>query len=371
MELRGFYPDGRRGGLAAKDRLDGIARPARASRRTAMQLGMIGLGRMGGNMVRRLQRGGHDCVVFDHNAGNVAALAKEGGTGAASLEDFVAKLRAPRAAWLMVPAAAVEDTIAKIAPLLAPDDVLIDGGNSYYVDDIRRQEALRARGVHYVDVGTSGGVWGLERGYCMMIGGDDDAVRRLDPVFATLAPGAGDLPRTPGRDGGTAERGYLHCGPSGAGHFVKMVHNGIEYGLMAAYAEGFNILKHAGIGRGERASDAETSPLRNPEHYRYDFRLADVAEVWRRGSVVASWLLDLVAIALAKSPDLANFSGRVSDSGEGRWTVLAAVEEGAPAPVLSAALYDRFASRGEGEFASKLLSAMRFEFGGHVEKKEP
>ena len=336
-----------------------------------MQLGMIGLGRMGGNMVRRLRRGGHDCVVFDRHPENVARLTPEGAVGATSLPDFVSKLRAPRAVWLMVPAAGVEDTIGALAPLLARDDVLIDGGNSYYVDDMRRQEGLRSRGIHYVDVGTSGGVWGLERGYCMMIGGDDDAVRRLDPIFATLAPGRGDLPRTPGREGrrSTAEEGYLHCGPSGAGHFVKMVHNGIEYGLMAAYAEGFNILQHAGVGKAGRAVDAETSPLRNPEHYRFDFPLEDVAEVWRRGSVVASWLLDLIAIALAKSPDLADFSGKVSDSGEGRWTVLAAVEEGAPAHVLSAALYDRFASRGEADFAGRLLSAMRFEFGGHVEKK--
>ena len=336
-----------------------------------MQLGMIGLGRMGGNMVRRLRRGGHDCVVFDRHPENVARLASEGAVGATSLQDFVSKLHAPRAVWLMVPAAGVEDSITALAPLLARDDVLIDGGNSYYIDDMRRQEGLRSRGIHYVDVGTSGGVWGLERGYCMMIGGDDEAVRRLDPIFATLAPGRGDLPRTPGREGrkSTAEEGYLHCGPSGAGHFVKMIHNGIEYGLMAAYAEGFNILQHAGIGKAGREVDAETSPLRNPEHYRFDFPLEDVAEVWRRGSVVASWLLDLIAIALAKSPDLADFSGKVSDSGEGRWTVLAAVEEGAPAHVLSAALYDRFASRGEADFAARLLSAMRFEFGGHVEKK--
>ena len=335
-----------------------------------MQLGMIGLGRMGGNMVRRLQKAGHACVVFDRNPDTVRAFASEGATGASSIEDFVAKLHRPRAAWLMVPAAVVDDSLRELAPLLDNDDVLVDGGNSHYVDDIRRQDALRKRGVHYVDVGTSGGVWGLERGYCMMIGGDADAVERLDPIFRALAPGRGDLPSTPGRDGSraTAEEGYLHCGPSGAGHFVKMVHNGIEYGLIAAYAEGFNILKHANVGRNGRSADAETTPLREPAHYQYVFPLADIAEVWRRGSVIASWLLDLTAIALAKSPDLAGFSGRVSDSGEGRWTITAAIDEGAPAPVLTAALYQRFSSRGEDEFAARMLSALRFEFGGHQER---
>ena len=337
-----------------------------------MQLGMIGLGRMGANMVRRLMKNGHQCVVFDRSADAVASLAKEGATGASSLEDFVAKLKPPRAAWLMVPAAAVDGTVADLAPKMGKDDTIIDGGNSYYIDDIRRQKDLRARGIHYVDVGTSGGVWGLDRGYCMMIGGDKEAVDRLDPVFRTIAPGRGDIPRTPGRDkvGGTAEDGYLHCGPSGAGHFVKMVHNGIEYGIMAAYAEGLNILKHANVGKSGRTVDAETTPLRNPEHYQYDINLTDVAEVWRRGSVIASWLLDLTAIALLKSPDLAGFAGRVSDSGEGRWTILAAIDEGTPADVLTAALYERFASRGEADFANKLMSAMRYEFGGHLEKKE-
>ncbi|HTY43141.1 MAG TPA: decarboxylating 6-phosphogluconate dehydrogenase [Thermoanaerobaculia bacterium] len=337
-----------------------------------MQLGMIGLGRMGANMVRRLMKNGHQCVVFDRSADAVASLAKEGATGASSLEDFVAKLKPPRAAWLMVPAAAVDGTVADLAPKMGKDDTIIDGGNSYYIDDIRRQKDLRARGIHYVDVGTSGGVWGLDRGYCMMIGGDKEAVDRLDPVFKTIAPGRGDIPRTPGRDkvGGTAEDGYLHCGPSGAGHFVKMVHNGIEYGIMAAYAEGLNILKHANVGKSGRTVDAETTPLRNPEHYQYDINLTDVAEVWRRGSVIASWLLDLTAIALLKSPDLAGFAGRVSDSGEGRWTILAAIDEGTPADVLTAALYERFASRGEADFANKLMSAMRYEFGGHLEKKE-
>jgi 6-phosphogluconate dehydrogenase len=301
----------------------------------------------------------------------VKGLAGEGAAGASSLADFVSKLSTPRAIWLMVPAAVVDGTLKDLVPLLGKDDVVIDGGNSYYIDDIRRQKDLRPKGVHYVDVGTSGGVWGLERGYCMMIGGDDDAVARLDPIFKTLAPGRGDIPRTPGREkvGGTAEDGYLHCGPTGAGHFVKMVHNGIEYGIMAAYAEGLNILKHANVGKADHAVDAETTPLRHPEHYQYDFRLPDVAEVWRRGSVIASWLLDLTAIALLKSPELSNFSGRVSDSGEGRWTILAAIDEGTPSPVLTASLYERFESRGEADFANKLLSAMRFEFGGHVEKK--
>ncbi len=338
-----------------------------------MQLGMIGLGRMGANMVRRLMKNGHQCVVYDRSADAVKGLAAEGAAGASSLDEFVAKLKPPRAAWLMVPAAAVDGTLAELAPKMQKDDTIIDGGNSYYIDDIRRQNDLRPKGIHYVDVGTSGGVWGLERGYCMMIGGDADAVQRLDPIFKTIAPGRGnEIPRTPGREKvpGTAEEGYLHCGPSGAGHFVKMVHNGIEYGIMAAYAEGLNILKHANVGKTNRAVDAETTPLRNPEHYQYDLNLPDVAEVWRRGSVIASWLLDLTAIALLKSPELANFSGRVSDSGEGRWTILAAIDEGTPAAVLTAALYERFASRGEADFASKLMSAMRYEFGGHLEKKD-
>ena len=335
-----------------------------------MQLGMIGLGRMGANMVRRLMKNGHQCAVYDRGPDNVQRLADEGAEGAASLDDFLAKLKPPRAVWLMIPAAAVDGTLAELAPKMAKEDIIIDGGNSYYIDDIRRQNELRPRGVHYVDVGTSGGVWGLERGYCMMIGGDRDAVERLDPIFKTLAPGRGEIPRTPGREkvAGTAEDGYLHCGPSGAGHFVKMVHNGIEYGLMAAYAEGLNILKHADAGKQGRSVDAETTPLRNPDHYQYDLNLPDVAEVWRRGSVIASWLLDLTAIALLKSPDLSNFSGRVSDSGEGRWTIMAAIDEGTPASVLTAALYERFESRGEADFANKLMSAMRFEFGGHVEK---
>jgi 6-phosphogluconate dehydrogenase len=337
-----------------------------------MQLGMIGLGRMGANMVRRLMKGGHACVAYDRSADAVKGLAGEGAAGASSLDDFVAKLSRPRAVWLMVPAGAVDATLQDLVPKLEKDDVVIDGGNSYYIDDLRRAKDLSARGVHYVDVGVSGGVWGLERGYCMMIGGEKEVVSRLDPIFKTLAPGRGDVPRTPGREnlGGTAEEGYLHCGPSGGGHFVKMVHNGIEYGLMAAYAEGLNILKHANVGKAGRSVDAETTPLREPSHYQYDFALPDVAEVWRRGSVVASWLLDLTAIALAKSPDLSNFSGRVSDSGEGRWTLLAAIDEGAPAPVLSSALYERFSSRGADEFACRLLSAMRFEFGGHLEKKD-
>jgi 6-phosphogluconate dehydrogenase len=332
---------------------------------------MIGLGRMGANMVRRLMKGGHECVAFDMTPASVQALAKEGATGAGSLDDFVSKLKQPRAIWLMVPAAVVDSTLAQLAPKLAKDDIVIDGGNSYYIDDIRRAEELKKKGLHYVDVGTSGGVWGLERGYCMMIGGENQSVQRLDPIFKTLAPGIGDIPRTPGREKaqGTAEQGYLHCGPSGAGHFVKMVHNGIEYGVMAAYAEGLNILNHANVGKTKRTEDAETTPLRNPEHYMYDLNLPDVAEVWRRGSVIASWLLDLTAIALLKSPQLTDFGGRVSDSGEGRWTILAAIDEGTPAPVLTSALYERFTSRGEADFANKLLSAMRFEFGGHEEKK--
>ena len=335
-----------------------------------MQLGMIGLGRMGANMVRRLMKNGHSCVVYNRNPEAVKQLVAEGAIGATSLSEFVAKLTAPRAVWLMIPAAAVDGVLADLAPKLQADDVLIDGGNSYYVDDIRRQKELRARGVHYLDVGTSGGVWGLERGYCMMIGGDADAVQRLDPIFRTIAPGIGDIPRTPGREkaSGTAELGYLYCGQSGAGHFVKMVHNGIEYGMMAAYAEGLNILRHANVGKRGRDVDAETTPLRNPEHYQYDMNLPDIAEVWRRGSVVASWLLDLTAIALQKSPQLENFSGRVSDSGEGRWTIVAAIDEGTPAEVLTAALYERFASQGQADFANKIMSAMRFEFGGHVEK---
>jgi len=336
-----------------------------------MQLGMIGLGRMGANMVRRLQKAGHKCVVYDRSADAVHQLAGEGATGTVSIDDFVNKLQKPRAIWLMVPAAVVDATIAELVPKLSKDDILIDGGNSYYIDDIRRAKELSPKGIHYVDVGTSGGVWGLDRGYCEMIGGETSVVQHLDPIFKTLAPGRGDIPRTPGRERatGTAEEGYLHCGPSGAGHFVKMVHNGIEYGLMQAYAEGLNILKHANAGHSKRETDAETTPLRHPEHYQYEFNLADVAEVWRRGSVVASWLLDLTAISLFEQPTLENYSGRVSDSGEGRWTILAAIESTAPAPVLSTALYERFTSRGEGDFAAKLLSAMRFQFGGHLEKK--
>jgi 6-phosphogluconate dehydrogenase len=336
-----------------------------------MQLGMIGLGRMGANMVRRLQQHGHQCVVYDHTPATVNQLASEGSTGSSSLDDFVKKLTKPRAIWLMVPAAVVDSTLQELASKLERGDIVIDGGNSYYIDDIRRAKELSGKGLHYVDVGTSGGVWGLERGYCQMIGGEKQVVQHLDPIFKTLAPGRGDAPRTPGREkvNGTAEEGYLHCGPSGAGHFVKMVHNGIEYGLMAAYAEGLNILKHANVGKQHRETDAETTPLRDPEHYQYDFNLADITEVWRRGSVVASWLLDLTAISLLQQPNLENFSGRVSDSGEGRWTILAAIESGAPASVLSEALYQRFTSRGEGDFAAKLLSAMRFQFGGHAEKK--
>jgi 6-phosphogluconate dehydrogenase len=336
-----------------------------------MQLGMIGLGRMGANMVRRLEKGGHQCVVFDRSADSVKQLAGEGATGSSSLDDFVKKLSKPRAIWLMVPAAVVDATLHELSAKLDVGDILIDGGNSYYIDDIRRAKELAGKGFHYVDVGTSGGVWGLERGYCQMIGGETNIVKHLDPIFKTLAPGRGDIPRTPGREkvGGTAEEGYLHCGPSGAGHFVKMVHNGIEYGLMAAYAEGLNVLKHANAGKIKQEVDAETTPLRNPEHYQYDLNLADVAEVWRRGSVVASWLLDLTAISLLDSPSLEKFSGRVSDSGEGRWTILAAIESTTPAPVLTTSLYERFTSRGEDDFAAKLLSAMRFQFGGHLEKK--
>jgi len=332
---------------------------------------MIGLGRMGANMVRRLIRGGHECVVFDMSAKAVEELAKEKAIGSASLAEFIKKLTKPRAVWLMVPAGVVDKSIADLLPHLERGDILIDGGNSYYIDDIRRSMELAPKGIHYVEAGTSGGVWGLERGYCMMIGGEADVVKRLDPIFATLAPGRGDIPRTPGREkvGGTAELGYLHCGPSGAGHFVKMVHNGIEYGLMAAYAEGLNVLKAANVGKKTGAVDAETTPLREPEHYQYDLNLPHITEVWRRGSVVASWLLDLSASALMQDPELANFAGRVSDSGEGRWTIKAAIDEGVPAHVLSSALYERFSSRGEADFADKLLSAMRYEFGGHIEKK--
>jgi 6-phosphogluconate dehydrogenase len=338
-----------------------------------MQLGMIGLGRMGANMVRRLMRDGHDCVVLDTSADAVKALAGEGATGATSMADFVAKLAKPRAAWMMVPAAAVEATLAELSELLEPGDIVVDGGNSYYRDDIARARRLEPKGIHYLDVGTSGGVWGLERGYCQMIGGPEPAVRQLDPVFASLAPEVAAAPRTPGRDqmGGTAEHGYLHCGPSGAGHFVKMVHNGIEYGVMAAYAEGLNILRNADVGTRAHEVDAETTPLRDPEAYAYDLNIADVAELWRRGSVIGSWLLDLLAQALAKDPLLSDFEGRVSDSGEGRWTIMAAIDEGVPAQVLSAALYARFASRGQAEFADKCLSAMRYEFGGHAEKTGP
>ncbi len=335
-----------------------------------MQLGMIGLGRMGGNMVRRLLKGGHQCVVSDRSAKAVDDLASAGAVGAASLGDFVKKLQKPRAIWIMAPAAVVDNVIADLLPLLETGDILIDGGNSYYIDDIRRAKALASRNIHYVDVGTSGGVWGLERGYCMMIGGEHDIVKRLDPIFATLAPGVGNISQTAGREklGGTAEHGYLHCGPNGAGHFVKMVHNGIEYGLMAAYAEGFGILQDANVGKRPHEIDAETTPLRDPEQYQYDLNLRDIAEVWRRGSVIASWLLDLTAASLVTDPELSQFAGRVSDSGEGRWTIKAAIDEGVPAPVLSTALYQRFTSRGEADFQDKLLSAMRFEFGGHVEK---
>jgi 6-phosphogluconate dehydrogenase len=337
-----------------------------------MQLAMIGLGRMGANMVRRLIKGGHQCVVFDMSSKAVENLALEKAVATSSLADLVSKLGKPRAIWLMVPAAVVDKTIAELVPHLESGDILIDGGNSYYVDDIRRANELASKGINYVDVGTSGGVWGLERGYCMMIGGPEAAVRHLDPIFKTLAPGTGNIAPTPGREeiGGTAELGYLNCGVSGAGHFVKMVHNGIEYGLMAAYAEGMNILRHANVGKQQHAIDAETTPLRNRELYQYDFNLRDIAEVWRRGSVIASWLLDLTATALAKDPALANFAGKVSDSGEGRWTIKAAIDEAVPASVLSTALYERFSSRGEADFADKLLSAMRYEFGGHLEKSK-
>ena len=337
-----------------------------------MHIGMIGLGRMGANMVRRLLKGGHRCTVFDMSPNAVEELVREKAAGASSLQDLVKKLEKPRVVWMMVPAAVVDKTIAGLLPHLEAGDALIDGGNSNYVDDIRRAEELKSKQLHYVDVGTSGGVWGLERGYCMMIGGEEDVVRRLDPVFASLAPGMGDIPRTPGRGktGGTAEQGYLHCGPNGAGHFVKMVHNGIEYGIMAAYAEGMGILRAANAGKREHAADAETTPLRDPGHYRYEMDLRDIAEVWRRGSVIASWLLDLTAASLLEDPTLSKFSGRVSDSGEGRWTIKAAIDEAVPAPVLTTALYARFSSRGEADFQDKLLSAMRFQFGGHVEIPE-
>jgi 6-phosphogluconate dehydrogenase len=335
-----------------------------------MQLGMIGLGRMGANMVRRLIKGGHNCVVFDRSPQAVEDLVKNKAVGSSSLTDFAKKLTKPRAIWLMVPAAVTDQTIADLLPILEAGDILIDGGNSCYVDDIRRAKELAANKIHYVDVGTSGGVWGLERGYCMMIGGEKEVVKHLDPIFACLAPGIGDIPRTPGREkvSGTAEQGYLHCGSNGGGHFVKMVHNGIEYGIMAAYAEGLGIIKSANVGKQTHVVDAETTPLRDPEHYQYDFDLKDIAEVWRRGSVIASWLLDLTAISLLSDPTLAKFAGRVSDSGEGRWTIKAAIDEAVPAHVLTAALYERFSSRGESEFADKLLSAMRYQFGGHLEK---
>lgn len=335
-----------------------------------MELGMIGLGRMGANMVQRLMKGGHHCVVYDVHAEPVQALAKEGATGTTTLADFVKKLKTPRAIWMMVPAGVVDATLGQLAPLLAPDDVVIDGGNSHYHDDLRRAAELKPKGIHYVDAGTSGGVWGAERGYCLMIGGEDAVVQRLDAIFATLAPGIDAAPRTPGRNkpGSTAEKGYLHCGPSGAGHFVKMVHNGIEYGLMASYAEGLNILRHANAGKHKQSVDAETAPVQHPEYYQYDLPLDEIAELWRRGSVIASWLLDLTAIALLEDPALDGYSGRVSDSGEGRWTINAAIDESVPAPILSAALYERFSSHGADDFADKVLSALRFQFGGHKEK---
>jgi 6-phosphogluconate dehydrogenase len=340
-----------------------------------MELGMIGLGRMGSNMVQRLMRAGHHCVAYDLHPEAVAAITKDGAIGATSIEDLAGKLKAPRTIWMMVPAAVVDDTLKSLLPFLEPGDAVVDGGNSYYHDDIRRAAELKTKGIRYVDAGTSGGVWGSKRGYCLMIGGEEATVQRLDPIFAALAPDISEAPRTPGREkldadkkANTAEHGYLHCGPSGAGHFVKMVHNGIEYGIMASYAEGLNILRHANVGKQKRTDDAETTPLRHPEHYPYDLNLADIAEVWRRGSVIASWLLDLAAASLLESPDLAKFAGRVSDSGEGRWTIAAAIDESVPAPVLSAALYERFSSRGEADFADKLLSALRYQFGGHEEK---
>jgi len=335
-----------------------------------MNIGIVGLGRMGANMSRRLLRGGQQCVVFDRSSKVVEELVQENAIGVASLADLVKKIEKPRSIWLMIPAAAVDGTIADLAPHLDPGDILIDGGNSYYIDDIRRARELESRGIHYVDVGTSGGVWGLDRGYCMMIGGETGVVSHLDPIFRALAPGLGDIPRTPGREaiGGTAEYGYLHCGSNGAGHFVKMVHNGIEYGVMAAYAEGLGVLRDANVGKQEHAIDAETTPLRDPGNYQYDLNLRDIAEVWRRGSVIASWLLDLTATALVKDPELSEFKGTVSDSGEGRWTIKAAIDEGVPVPVLSSALYERFSSRGEADYQDKLLSAMRYGFGGHREK---
>jgi len=335
-----------------------------------MELGMIGLGRMGSNMVQRLLRAGHHCVAYDVHPEAAQALAKDGAIGATSIEDFARKLKTPRAIWMMVPAAVVDETLKMLIPFLEKDDVVIDGGNSYYHDDLRRAAELKENGIHYVDAGTSGGVWGSERGYCLMIGGEDAIVKRIEPIFSALAPNIDSAPRTPGREkvGGTSEHGYLHCGPSGAGHFVKMVHNGIEYGIMASYAEGLNILHHANAGKQKQTVDAETTPLRHPEYYPYDLKIADIAEVWRRGSVISSWLLDLAAISLLDSPDLAKYAGRVSDSGEGRWTIQAAIDESVPAPVLTAALYERFSSRGEGDFADKLLSALRFQFGGHEEK---
>ena len=335
-----------------------------------MQIGMIGLGRMGANMVRRLIKAGHSCVVFDQSLQAVSQLVKENAIGSVSLKDLVAKLAVPRAIWMMVPAAAVDNTISDLLPLLDARDILIDGGNSYYVDDIRRAKELKQKSIHYVDAGTSGGVWGLERGYCVMVGGEADVVTHLDPIFKSLAPGIGDIPKTRGRGQtkGTAEQGYLHCGPNGAGHFVKMIHNGIEYGIMAAYAEGLGVLHAANVGKRNQGIDAETTPLRDPELYQYDFNLSDISELWRRGSVIASWLLDLTATALQENPTLSNFAGRVSDSGEGRWTINAAIDEGVPVPVLSSALFERFSSRGESEFADKILSAMRYQFGGHVEK---
>ena len=335
-----------------------------------MQIGMVGLGRMGANMARRLLKGGHQCVVFNRSPKAVEELVAEKAVGSSSLTELVTKLTKPRVVWLMVPAAAVDQTIADLLPHLEAEDILIDGGNSYYIDDIRRAKELAPKGIHYLDVGTSGGIWGRERGYCMMIGGEQNAVKHLDPIFATLAPGIGNIPRTPGREraGGTSEQGYLHCGPNGAGHFVKMVHNGIEYGIMAAYAEGLGVLRAANIGKQTHQIDAETTPLRDPEHYQYDLNLPDIAELWRRGSVIASWLLDLTASALIADPALSKFAGRISDSGEGRWTIKAAIDEAVPAHVLTAALYERFSSRGEADFADKLLSAMRYEFGGHLEK---
>ena len=358
------------GSIARRNHPGNTLEGSGVSKGAAMQLGMVGLGRMGANMVRRLIKKGHECIVFDTSPMTVSDLADEEAVGTTSLADLVKKLAKPRAVWLMVPAAVVDATIAQLLPHLEPGDIVIDGGNSYYIDDIRRAKELALHGIQYVDVGTSGGVWGVERGYCMMIGGDKDVVQHLDPIFSALAPGCGDIARTPGREkeGGTSENGYLHCGPNGAGHFVKMVHNGIEYGIMAAYAEGLAVLRSANVGNRETKVDAETTPLRDPDHYQYDLKLEDVAEVWRRGSVIASWLLDLTATALFQDPQLSKFAGRVSDSGEGRWTIKAAIDEAVPGPVLTASLYERFSSRGEAEFINQLLSAMRYEFGGHLEK---